>query len=66
MSYAKAVAKANNLAMVKEINKQGKKYFECEECNFSYKDRKIAKECEDYCKKHHACSTEITEHAIKV
>ena len=52
--------------MVKEINKSGKKYFECEECNFIYKDRKTAEKCEDYCKKHNACSIEITRHAIKI
>jgi len=52
--------------MVKEINKSGKEYFECGECSFIYKDRKIAKECEDYCKKNHACSIEITKHSIKI
>ena len=48
------------------IQKNKINYFECEECYFVYKDRKIAKECEDYCKKHHACSTEITKHAIQI
>jgi len=52
--------------MVREINKSGKKYFECEECSFIYKDKNTAKKCEDYCKKNHACSTEITKHAIKI
>ncbi|MBI2558691.1 hypothetical protein HYW20_05185 [Candidatus Woesearchaeota archaeon] len=52
--------------MVKEIKRSGKKYFECEACNFVYKDKKIAEECEAYCKKHYACSIEITKHAIKI
>jgi len=53
-----------NDAMVKEIKKLEKKYFECEECNFVYKDKKFAKECEDYCKKYHSCNTEITKRAV--
>ncbi|MBS3101100.1 hypothetical protein J4204_03125 [Candidatus Woesearchaeota archaeon] len=52
--------------MVKEIKKSGKKYFECIECNFVYKNKKIAEECEGYCKKHHSCNTEITKYSIQV
>ena len=52
--------------MVKEIKKSGKGYFECEVCNFVYKDRKIAKECEAYCKKNYACNTKITKYAIQI
>ena len=52
--------------MVKKIKKSNKQYFECEECNFIYRDRKTAKECEDYCKKYHSCNTEITKHSIKI
>jgi len=52
--------------MVKEIKKSGKRYFECRECNFVYKNEEIAKECEDYCKKHHSCNMEITKYSIQV
>ena len=52
--------------MVKEIKKSGNRYFECEMCNFVYKDRKIAKKCEDYCKNNHACSIKITKYAIQI
>ena len=52
--------------MVKEINKSGKKYFECEECKFVYKDRGLAEKCERHCEKHHSCNLEITRHAIKI
>ena len=52
--------------MVKEIEKSGKKYFECKECSLIYQDKNIAKKCEDFCKKNHACSIEITKHAIKI
>ena len=52
--------------MAKEIEKQGKKYFQCEECGFLYKDKKWAQKCEAFCKKHNSCSLEITKHAINV
>ena len=42
--------------MTKEVKKLGKEYFECEECNFAYKDEKIAQECENCCKKYHIMS----------
>jgi hypothetical protein len=39
--------------------------FTCEECGFLYSDRKTAQECENYCRKNHACSIEITKKAVK-
>ncbi len=52
--------------MVKETIKNKTKYYICEECRFAYSDENIAKQCEDYCKKHKSCSLEITKHAIKI
>ena len=52
--------------MVKEIKKLGKVYYQCEECEFYYKDKKWAKKCEDFCKKHKSCSIEITKHTVKL
>jgi len=52
--------------MVQKIRKLEMMYFECEECKFIYKNKKIARDCEDYCKKHHACDLEITGHSIKI
>ena len=52
--------------MVKQINKNNKKYYLCEECGFVYLDKKIAEKCEEYCKKYKSCSLEITNHAIKL
>lgn len=52
--------------MVKTLTKNNKKYFTCEECNFAYLYKKIAKQCEEYCKKHHSCSLEITKHSVKI
>ena len=52
--------------MVKIKVKNNKKYFTCEECNFAYKDNKIAKKCEEWCRKYHSCNTEITKRAVKM
>jgi len=52
--------------MVKEIIKDKKSYYICEECDFAYIDKNIAKQCEDYCKKYKSCSIETTKKAIKI
>lgn len=51
--------------MVKQI-KQKDTYYQCGECKFYYKTKNLARKCEDFCKKHHSCSIEITKHAIKI
>lgn len=52
--------------MVKSIKKDGKEYYQCEECNFFYKEKELAQKCEDYCNKYHSCSLEITKYAVKI
>ena len=52
--------------MVKETKKGGKAYFVCEECGFAYGTENLAQECEDWCRKHHSCSLEITKHAVNL
>lgn len=52
--------------MVKSIKKKGKKYFQCEECGFYYKEKALAQKCEDFCGKNKSCSIEITKHAVQV
>lgn len=52
--------------MVKEVDKNGKKYFQCEICKFYYKTRELAQKCEDFCNKYKSCSIEITKHAVKI
>ena len=42
-----------------------KKIFLCESCHFGYPTKKLAERCEGYCTKHHSCSLEITQHALK-
>ncbi len=52
--------------MVKEIVRNDRRYYVCEECGFAYEDRVWAEKCEDFCSKHHACSVEITSHAVQL
>lgn len=41
------------------------KTYKCPICKFKYREKKFAKQCEEFCKKHKSCSLEITKHAIK-
>ena len=50
--------------MVKEVKKSDKVYYQCEECEFYYKDKKWAKKCENFCRKNKSCSIEITKNAV--
>jgi hypothetical protein len=43
----------------------GKRSIICEICGFRYEDKFWAEKCQKYCEEHHACSLEITSHAIK-
>lgn len=52
--------------MVKEAVKNNKTYYQCEECSMFYSDKKIAKECEDWCKKNKSCNIQIIKHAVKL
>ena len=52
--------------MVKEVIKENTKYFMCEECLMYYKTRELAQKCEDFCRENHACSIEITKHAVEL
>jgi hypothetical protein len=52
--------------MVKEIKHNNKTYFQCEECMMYYLDLETAKKCEDFCRKHNACNTEIISKAVQL
>jgi len=52
--------------MVIEIEKNDKKYYQCESCGFYYEDKELAQKCEDFCKEHNSCSLEITKHAVQI
>ena len=51
--------------MVKEVIKENTKYFMCEECLMYYRTNEMAKKCEDFCSKYHACSIELTKQAVQ-
>jgi len=51
--------------MVKEVRKDDKILYICEECGLAYRERVWAEKCEKFCSKHHACSFEITRHAVQ-
>ena len=53
------------LGMVKEVEKDGKVYFQCEDCKLLYDNREWTGKCESWCKKHHSCNIEITSHAVQ-
>ncbi len=46
---------------MKEVNADR---YKCEECGLVYKDKSIAKKCEDWCREHKSCNLEITKYAI--
>ena len=50
--------------MVKEIQKEDKKLYQCEECGFRYEEKEWAEKCESWCKKYKSCNLEITKYAI--
>jgi len=52
--------------MVREVKRKDKVFFACEECGFTYKERTWAEKCENFCAEHHACSLEITRHAVQI
>jgi len=52
--------------MVKLIEKNDNKYFQCESCGFYYEGKEMADKCEAYCNEHKSCSLEITKHAVKL
>jgi len=39
--------------------------FACGECGMKFKEKDLAKKCEDWCKKTHSCNIDIIQHAVK-
>ncbi len=46
-------------------SKTGAKFYQCPECGLHYKDERIAKQCETWCREHKSCNLEITGHAVE-
>jgi hypothetical protein len=51
--------------VVREMCRHLERLYVCEVCSLAYKERVLAEKCEDFCKRHNACSIEITVHAVK-
>lgn len=45
---------------------KAEKIFQCPECELHYHSQEMARQCEEFCKSHNACSVEITRHAIEL
>jgi len=58
--------KGETVNMVKEVKRGDNKFYTCEECGLAYRERIWAEKCEAFCSKHHACSLEITSHAVQI
>ena len=50
--------------MVNEEKRGDNKYFRCEVCDFYYKNKTLAKKCEDFCKENKSCNLDIVQYAI--
>jgi hypothetical protein len=49
--------------MVLKVKVCGLDDYMCEECGFLYHELETAVRCEDFCRRNHACSLEITAKA---
>lgn len=50
--------------MVKEVRKNDKTLYACEECGFAYEQEEWAQKCQEWCSEHQSCNLEITEHSV--
>lgn len=46
-------------------NMTKKPSYECPVCHLHYEDKKVAKQCADFCRKNNGCSLEITKLSIE-
>ena len=51
--------------MVKEVEKDGKTVYQCEDCGLHYEDKDIATQCENFCREKGMCSMELTAQSIE-
>jgi hypothetical protein len=48
------------------IEKDNKKYYQCEECGHIYETEELANKCEEWCKEHKSCNLKIVKEIVKV
>jgi predicted ATP-dependent serine protease len=51
---------------MKIIEKESKKYYQCEECGHIYETEKLANKCEAWCKEHKSCNLEIVKESVDI
>jgi uncharacterized membrane protein YvbJ len=51
---------------MKIIEKENKKYYQCEECGHIYETEELANKCEEWCKEHKSCNLEIVKESISL
>ena len=54
-----------SILMVKIIENENTKLYQCEECGFKYEEQAWAEKCQAWCAEHKSCNLEIIEHAVK-
>lgn len=54
-----------HLFMMRGHKHEDNTLYKCPECGLEYKEKKWAKKCELWCKKHKSCNLEITKQAVK-
>jgi methionyl-tRNA synthetase len=51
---------------MKIIEKDNKKYYQCEECGHIYETEELANKCEEWCKEHKSCNLEIVKESVDI
>jgi predicted ATP-dependent serine protease len=51
---------------MKIIEKDNKKYYQCEECGHIYEKEELANKCEEWCKEYKSCNLEIVKESVSV
>jgi hypothetical protein len=51
---------------MKIIEKENRKYYQCEECGHIYETEELANKCEEWCKEHRSCNLEIVKESVNI
>ena len=50
--------------MVREIKREDKGLFICEECGLAYEQKEWAEKCQQWCRENQSCNLEIIQHSV--
>lgn len=51
--------------MVNIVSRREKELYQCGECGLQYERRKIAEQCQAWCKEHMSCNLDLIQYAVK-